>query len=82
MYGYATRVYALPDRKLGVAIVANVDASNPVVDRIGNYALSLLLAEKDGNPFPDAAQTEPLDPARRVSPMVIMSNASSSTPSG
>ncbi len=64
MYGYATRVYALPDRKLGVAIVANVDAANPVVDRIGNYALALLLAEKDGQPFPDVAQTEPLDPAR------------------
>ena len=64
MYGYATRVYALPDRKLGVAIVANLDATNPVVDRIGNYALSLLLAENDGQPLPDIEQTEPIDPAR------------------
>ena len=64
MYGYATRLYALPDRKLGLAIVANVDATNPVVDRIGNYALSLLLAAKDGQPLPGITRTEPLDPAR------------------
>ena len=66
MYGYATRVYALPDRKLGVAIVANVDATNPVVDRIGNYALSLLLAEQDGQPLPGFAETQPLDAAQAV----------------
>ena len=64
MYGYATRLYALPDRKLGLAIVANLDAVNPVVDRIGNYALSLLLAEKDGQPLPDFVPTDPIDPAR------------------
>lgn len=64
MYGYATRIYALPDRKLGVALVADVDAVNPVVDRIGTYALSLLLAEKDGAPLPDFIETDPLDPAQ------------------
>ena len=64
MYGYATRVYALPDRKLGVAIVANIDATNPVVDQIGNYALSLLLAAQGGQPLPDFVETQPIDAAQ------------------
>jgi len=63
MYGYATRVYALPDQQLGVAVVANVDAVNPVVDRIGAYALALLLAYKEGKPLPGFAETEPVDAA-------------------
>lgn len=46
MYGYATRVYAIPDESVGVAVVANLDAVNPVVDRIAAFALDLLLAER------------------------------------
>ena len=61
MYGYATRVWALPERDLGVVIVSNVDASNPVVDRIARYALSLLLASTDGAPLPDIPRTTPVD---------------------
>ncbi len=78
MYGYATRVFALPDRKLGVAIVANVDAVNPVVDEIGNYALALMLAEQDGQSLPGFVRTQPIDPelaraldGRYVGPEVI-----------
>ncbi len=63
MYGYATRLFALPDRKLGVAVVTTLDAANDVVDRIGNYALSLMLAEKDGRALPDFERLEPVDPA-------------------
>lgn len=48
MYGYATRVYAIPEESVGVAVVANLDAVNPVVDRIAAYALDLLLAERQG----------------------------------
>ncbi len=64
MYGYATRVYALPDRKLGVALVDNMDATNDVVDRIGDYALRLLLAERDGRALPDFERFDPVDPER------------------
>ena len=68
MYGYATRLYALPDRKLGIAIVDNMDATNNVVDRLGNYALALMLAEKEGRPLPDFRRTAPVDStmARRL----------------
>ena len=62
MYGYATRVYALPEAQVGVALVANLDATNPVVDRIGDYALSLLLAAKDGRELPVRAKTESVEP--------------------
>ena len=52
IYGYSTRVYALPDQELGVAVVANLDAVNSVVDRIAAYALDLVLASKSGNSLP------------------------------
>ena len=54
MYGYATRLYAIPDESIGVAAVANLDAVNPVVDRIAAYALDLLLAERRQDKLPDA----------------------------
>ncbi len=53
MYGYATRVAALPDERLGVAVVGTMDAANDVVDRIGEYALRLLRARKAGLPLPE-----------------------------
>lgn len=62
MYGYATRVYALPEQNIGVAIVGNLDATNPVVDRIANYALSLLSAFKEGQELPSMRRTQPVDP--------------------
>lgn len=52
MYGYATRIYAIPDESVGVAVVANLDAVNPVVDRIAAYALDLVLADRSGRPPP------------------------------
>lgn len=52
IYGYSTRVYALPSQETGVAVVANLDAVNSVVDRIAAYALDLVLASIDGNPLP------------------------------
>lgn len=66
MYGYATRLYALPDRKLGVAVVANMDVTNTVVDRIANYALSLLLANANESILPDFEETESVDPTRAI----------------
>ena len=65
MYGYATRVYALPDESIGVAVVANLDAVNPVVDRIAAFALDLLLARRDKSPLPEPPMpaTLPVDSA-------------------
>jgi D-alanyl-D-alanine dipeptidase len=63
MYGYATRIVALPDERLGVAVVGTMDASNDAVDRIGAYALNLLLAEKAGRPLPDYERLAPVEPA-------------------
>jgi len=42
----------LPDQEIGVAVVANLDAVNPVVDRIAAYALDLVLASKNASPLP------------------------------
>ena len=53
IYGYSTRVYALPDQEIGVAVVANLDAVNPVVDRIAAYALDVVLASKNASPLPN-----------------------------
>lgn len=68
MYGYATRLYVLPESEVAVAIVGNLDATNSVVDRIGNYALSLVLALRAGDPLPGFRTTQPVDAtlARRL----------------
>lgn len=60
MYGYASRIYALPESKLGLAVVSNLDVTNTVVDRIANFALSLALAERKGTQPPDFEETEPV----------------------
>lgn len=61
MYGHASRLYALPDDKLGVVAVANVDAVNAVVDRVAAYALSLMLAVREDRPLPPLPQPVRLD---------------------
>ncbi|SHK43668.1 serine hydrolase [Rhodothermus profundi] len=60
MYGYASRVYGLPDVQLGVAAVGTLDATNVVTDRLAEYALDLLLAYREGRPLPDYPRTEPV----------------------
>lgn len=66
MYGYATRFAALPDAKLGVALVGNLDATNVVTDRLANYALDLLLAHRDNRPLPDYPKTAPIPPEQQA----------------
>lgn len=61
MYGYATRLYVLPEADLGVAIVSTLDATNSVVDRIGNYALSLIRAQRLGHTLPPFTRYLPVD---------------------
>ncbi|MCY2964046.1 MAG: serine hydrolase [Planctomycetota bacterium] len=65
VYGFATQVEALPEKKLGVAAVAALDGSNGVVARLANYALRLMLAQKEGKPLPAYPVTQPV-PAERV----------------
>ncbi|HSL72379.1 MAG TPA: serine hydrolase [Longimicrobiales bacterium] len=43
IYGFATELVALPDRKLGVAVAATKDVANTVSGRIANRALELML---------------------------------------
>lgn len=52
IYGFATELAALPDRKLGVAVALTRDVANNVSERIANQALSLMLT---GQPEPEPA---------------------------
>jgi len=61
MYGYASRIYGLPDLKLGVAAVGTLDATNVVTDRLSTYALELLLAHREGRPLPAYPRTQAVD---------------------
>lgn len=60
IYGFATELEALPGEKLGVAVATTVDAANSVCDRIANYALRLMLAQKHGLPLPGIELTGPV----------------------
>jgi CubicO group peptidase (beta-lactamase class C family)/D-alanyl-D-alanine dipeptidase len=65
VYGHATRFAALPDERLGVVVVANLDVANGLVDRIGDYALRLLLAARQQKELPDLDRTTAI-PADRA----------------
>jgi CubicO group peptidase (beta-lactamase class C family)/D-alanyl-D-alanine dipeptidase len=62
IYGFATDVQALPDSKLGVAIVTTLDCTNPVMAHIGQEALRAMMRVRDKRPEPElilpAAVTE------------------------
>jgi CubicO group peptidase (beta-lactamase class C family)/D-alanyl-D-alanine dipeptidase len=60
IYGFATRLTALVDAKLGVAVVASKDFANTVTDVIGMKALVAMLALKNGTPLPELPITEPV----------------------
>lgn len=60
MYGFATDLSALPDDKLGVAVVVSKDCANGVATRIANIALSHLLAVRQGKPLPKIEATMPV----------------------
>jgi CubicO group peptidase (beta-lactamase class C family)/D-alanyl-D-alanine dipeptidase len=52
IYGFATQVAALPDRKLGVVVIATADSTNAVVNHIGDDALRLMLSVREHKPLP------------------------------
>ena len=64
VYGFATQVEALPEKKLGVAAVASLDCANGVVGRLADYALRLMVAKQDNQPLPNYRTTNPLPPER------------------
>lgn len=66
IYGFATQLYALPDDKLGAAVVITADGANTISERLSAYALDLMLAHRAGRPLPDYPQTTPIDPAQRT----------------
>ncbi|MGD0734405.1 MAG: serine hydrolase [Terracidiphilus sp.] len=68
IYGFATQVAALPDRKLGVVVISTADATNAVMNHIGNDALSLMLSVREHKPLPELQVTTPIpvDVARKA----------------
>ncbi len=68
IYGFATELAALPDEKLGVAVVAAKDCANAVTGHVADVALAQMLAVRKGQPPPKIEETAPLGPgeARRL----------------
>ncbi|MCC9607973.1 serine hydrolase [Blastopirellula sp. JC732] len=60
VYGFATQLEALPERKLGVAAATSLDGANGVVQSLANYALRLMLAVQDRKPLPEYPSTAPI----------------------
>jgi CubicO group peptidase (beta-lactamase class C family)/D-alanyl-D-alanine dipeptidase len=63
IYGFATELAALPEAKLGVIAVTNIDCANSVVERIAEGALQLMLAIRNKQPLshkrlPDTVRAE------------------------
>ncbi len=63
IYGFATELAALPDARLGVIAVTNIDCANSVVERISERALRLMLAFRNKQPLsptrlPDTVSTQ------------------------
>ena len=52
IYGFATQLKVLPDRKVGVAVATNLDMANGAINRIADHALRVLLAQQDGKAPP------------------------------
>ncbi|WP_422925601.1 serine hydrolase [Singulisphaera sp. PoT] len=67
-YGFATQLVGLPEEKLGVAVIASRDCANAATDHIGEMALRVMLAAKNGQKAPALESTTPIptDLARRL----------------
>ncbi|MGH7505118.1 MAG: serine hydrolase [Longimicrobiales bacterium] len=67
IYGFATDLAALPDDRLGAAVVSTLDITNPTVERISDAALRLMLAAKEDRPLPEIRIPEAVDAERAAS---------------
>ena len=68
IYGFATEFHALPTEKVGVVIMANLELSNAVIERIAAFALRSMRAEKAATQLPEPVITQPvaLDQVRQL----------------
>ena len=57
-HGFSVRIDLLPDRDLGVAIIANLEHTDAVIEKIASYALSIALAQKLEAPTPSFPGTQ------------------------
>ncbi len=64
IYGFATQLKVLPDRKIGVAVATNLDMANGAINRIADHALRVLLAQQDGKTSPDYKISTPVSAAK------------------
>jgi CubicO group peptidase (beta-lactamase class C family)/D-alanyl-D-alanine dipeptidase len=60
VYGFATEVLALPDERLGVAVVTALDCANAVSARVAEIALDGMLAVREGKDLPKLEETQPV----------------------
>ena len=60
-HGFTTRIDLLPDQDIGVALIANLEHSDAVLEKLADYALKLALAQKREEPtpaFPNSRQPD------------------------
>jgi D-alanyl-D-alanine dipeptidase len=60
IYGFATEFHALPPEQLGVVVLANLEVSNAVIERISAFALRSMRAERAGATLPEPTVTQPV----------------------
>jgi len=64
VYGFSTELAVLPQQQLGVVAASSLDGSNPLVERLTNYALRLMLASKNDQPLPNYSTTVAIETHR------------------
>jgi serine beta-lactamase-like protein LACTB len=62
IYGFATELEALPEKKLGVVAVTTVDCANTVVERIAGHALECMLGMKEKQALPTLVFPDSISP--------------------
>jgi CubicO group peptidase (beta-lactamase class C family)/D-alanyl-D-alanine dipeptidase len=62
IYGFATELAMLPERKLGVVVAASEDLANAVTERIADAALRMMTASREGRKMPRIATTSLVPP--------------------
>lgn len=60
IYGCSTQLAILPDDGLAVVVVSSLDGSNGIVNRLGDFALRLMLAAGSKAPLPEWSRTSPI----------------------
>ncbi|MBT4062408.1 MAG: serine hydrolase [Flavobacteriaceae bacterium] len=60
IYGFSTQLFALPEIKFGVVTTSSVDITNSITTKLSNYALDLMIANKENKPLPNYKKTSPI----------------------